>query len=470
MYETSLLHKLFAALSLITLQAIILVFRNAIQPPFTYLFAVAGLGSYALGVAGFILAFTTVTIIPTSGLEKRSSSSPHLHTGHGLAGLVFFLCLYVLVPIWMLVTASVKRLCRPYRLSQAGEIDRGPANAEIVVDEKSEQSPGPSRSAPQSVHNNSPPSSPRLRTQSWGPSSLWRRSLEAGFSSDSESVTSGAPRAFEVVNRPPRLRQASGGIGPVEVPRPASRSLGEIDWLLRRRSLNLVVRWPCSYILPRLTLHTFQGELDYALTQAHHARQSTPGTGDILLAPADDLAPPVPAAKLPTASQICLDLFMQASFLGLNILMLIALWTHALKVFFILFLIWTIAFYVLLLFFAWNYRPRVSILSTVFYRLRNPPSTHFTSERSSAPFPRSPSTPLPMPFHNGGPYLHHPPYRTAATDEYSTSHAGPRSAEADEDDDIDEVTRQRMIEEEMDRREVSIVTVPKRRLWVANPS
>lgn len=75
-----------------------------------------------------------------------------------------------------------------------------------------------------------------------------------------------------------------------------------------------------------------------------------------------------------------------------------------------------------------------------------------------------------MSFQNAGPYLHQPPYRTAATDEYSHSHAGPRSLEADDDDDVDEVTRQRMIEEEMDRREVSIVTVPKRRLWVTNPS
>lgn len=48
---------------------------------------------------------------------------------------------------------------------------------------------------------------------------------------------------------------------------------------------------------------------------------------------------------------------------------------------------------------------------------------------------------------------------------------GPRSVETDDDDDdIDEDTRQRQIEEEMGRREVSIVTVPRRRLWITNPS
>jgi len=40
----------------------------------------------------------------------------------------------------------------------------------------------------------------------------------------------------------------------------------------------------------------------------------------------------------------------------------------------------------------------------------------------------------------------------------------------DPDDDEDEETRQRRIEGEMNRRDVSIVTVPKRKLWIANPT
>lgn len=236
-YRTSLSHKLLAVLSLIVIQVAMVVLRNSIPFPFTYMFTAIGIGGYALGVTGLALAFSTISIAPS--LEKRSLPSlpsPHLRTGHGLAGLVFFACLYVLVPVWMFATATAEYLRGPsrkrYSMSMAAE----------AVEEKSEQqTTGPSLSTPQSVHNVSPPSSPRPRTQSWGPSSLWRRSLEAGFSSDSDSVTSGTPRAFEVVNRPRRFRQSSGATAPIEAPRPASRSLGEIDWLLRRRSLNAVV-------------------------------------------------------------------------------------------------------------------------------------------------------------------------------------------------------------------------------------
>ncbi|KXN90240.1 hypothetical protein AN958_04031 [Leucoagaricus sp. SymC.cos] len=452
-YQTSSLHKLLAALSLITLQATVLIFRNPVRSPLTYFCVVGGLGAYGLGIVGFVLAFSTITV--SSLPENVSTTSSHLHTGHGIVGLAFFLCLYILAPTWILITAFTSRLRRPLRRSQQnGSGDHRPASSEIMADEKSEQIIGPSasRSAPQSIHNISPPSSPRPRTQSWGPSSLWRRSLEAGLSSDTESMTSGAPRGFEVVNRPPRLRQTSDNSVPTDVPRPASRSLGEIDWLLRRRSLNIV------------------GELDYALTQAHNARHSTPGTADILLAPADDMPFVEPLARLPTGSEIPLHVFIHISILGLSIVTLVVLWARSSKVFFILFLVWTISFYLVLLFLAWNYRPQVSILSTFFYRLRHSPLTHPTSENPSTPLPQSPLNTRPVSLQNTGPYLHQPPYRVAATDEYSHSHAGPRSAEADDDDDIDEVTRQRMIEEEMDRREVSIVTVPKRRLWVTNPS
>lgn len=61
-----------------------------------------------------------------------------------------------------------------------------------------------------------------------------------------------------------------------------------------------------------------------------------------------------------------------------------------------------------------------------------------------------------------GPYIHQPSHRTLPSDRQA------RSAE-DDDDDEDEDTRQRRMEREMERREVSIVTVPKRKLWITNP-
>jgi len=234
-YETSLLHKLFAPLSLIILQVIILIFRNPIRPPSLYYCLAGGLGAYGLGVAGFVLAFSTISVSP----DIPSTILYHLHTVHGIAGLILFLCIYALVPLLMLINVSKSRLRdlsqKAFRGShQTRGSDPGPVHSDIVVDEKPEHING-SRSAPQSLSNISPPSSPRLRTQSWGP-------FEAGMCSDTESFTSGIPRGFEVVNRPPRLRQASGNTVPAEIPRSTSKSLSEVDWLLRRRSLNLVVR------------------------------------------------------------------------------------------------------------------------------------------------------------------------------------------------------------------------------------
>lgn len=78
-----------------------------------------------------------------------------------------------------------------------------------------------------------------------------------------------------------------------------------------------------------------------------------------------------------------------------------------------------------------------------------------------------------LPRNDEGPYTYHrPPYRLSThVDEMSYLHAGPMSVETDgNDDDVDEDTRQRVIEEEMERRDVSIVTVPRRKLWIANPS
>jgi len=71
-----------------------------------------------------------------------------------------------------------------------------------------------------------------------------------------------------------------------------------------------------------------------------------------------------------------------------------------------------------------------------------------------------------------GPYTHHrPPHQVAPHIDDTQSQMHPISVETDgNDDDIDEDTRQRQIEEEMDRREVSIVTVPRRKLQVINPS
>jgi len=78
---------------------------------------------------------------------------------------------------------------------------------------------------------------------------------------------------------------------------------------------------------------------------------------------------------------------------------------------------------------------------------------------------------FPFPPEPRSPYLQQPLFHTAPDDDLrSSSYAGLRSETEEVESDEDEETRQRRIEDEMARRDVSIVTVPKRKLWVVNPS
>jgi hypothetical protein len=106
---------------------------------------------------------------------------------------------------------------------------------------------------------------------------------------------------------------------------------------------------------------------------------------------------------------------------------------------------------------AWNCYPPTSLLTAFLQSLRG----HKVLDKANG----ITST------NSEGPYTYHqPPYRLS-TQADELSHGVPMSTETDgTDDDIDEATRQRVIEEEMERRDVSIVTVPRRKLWIANPS
>lgn len=109
---------------------------------------------------------------------------------------------------------------------------------------------------------------------------------------------------------------------------------------------------------------------------------------------------------------------------------------------------------------AWNHYPTTSLLTAFLQSLRR---HNILDEDNLANGITSA---------NGeGPYTYHQPLYRLSTHADELSHGAPMSAETDgTDDDIDEVTRQRVIEEEMERRDVSIVTVPRRKLWIANPS
>ncbi|KAG1892464.1 hypothetical protein F4604DRAFT_1888314 [Suillus subluteus] len=462
-YDVSFTHKLLAPLSLAILLPSLLLLRLALPPAQThrptdrnltlfYLSAIVALAAYGAGVGGLVSSFTSMSSTGTT--TKRSI----LSTWHGVAGLALFIALYVMMPCLYLFhlccspSQPLKEVSPEAITSRANSTDTAEKLAAYTATQQ----------YPLSQH------SPRTRLHSWGGSSflLGRRSREGRTSTDSESMHSSGPqRAFEVVNRPARIRRSStNGLAypntdayqrvPV-----APRSLGDVDWLDRRRSLNAV---------NELDLVSGQG-------QRNLINSSTPNTAEMLSTRALMPTPTFPRVThvLPSLFEICLRVLFHTLVLALCILSLIALWNWADLALFTVFLLWTSIFYICLFTLAWHGRPRRSTLTCLIARFRaEPPPAVSPGTPTSRPLSVVGNEQYPFPTDTRGPYLHEPPYRAArAHDDVSTTIGAPRSVETDYDEeDLDEETRQRRIEEEMGRREVSIVTVPKRKLWITNPS
>lgn len=236
-YNTSFLHKLLAPLSLVILLPILLFFRSInttveteLTPErrvFIVIFVILAFGTYGVGIAGFVLSFTTIS-------ATSSTQNLHLKTAHGIAGLALFLALYGLVPFLYLAS-----LFGHHSIS-----DQTQSSETAPINDKSDALP-PQGSLSPSVHNTSPPSSPRARTTSWDAFNVLRPSTDEGLSIDSTPCAT-PQRGFEVTNRPDRSRKASGTwpasdntLGSPHLP--TTRALGEIDWLLRRRAVHAVV-------------------------------------------------------------------------------------------------------------------------------------------------------------------------------------------------------------------------------------
>jgi hypothetical protein len=252
--DTSLVHKLLSCISLTLLLSTFLLLRAIPHISFipkpqgvaSLFVAALAVGAYAMGVAGFALSFTSLKILNTG--ESSDRAVKHLSTPHSKAALAFFLCLYIAVPLLLLGFATLNRV---RTISE----DEGSGTTELrrtvsaSTGEKlngGEMTPGtPSINGLYSPGLYSPPGSPspRQRTQSY---TLPRRSIEAASTDGEESAMSapGPTRGFVVLNRPRgRLSQppTHDTLRPPSRTLPSSRSLGEIDWLLRRRSLNAVV-------------------------------------------------------------------------------------------------------------------------------------------------------------------------------------------------------------------------------------
>jgi hypothetical protein len=210
-----------------------------------------------------------------------------------------------------------------------------------------------------------------------------------------------------------------------------------------------------------------QGDIDYALNQLN--REPTPNTAEVLSTNAlmDDTHDFHP--EFPPLFESLLHILFNAFLVGLCVVSLVELWNRAPVATFAVFLVWTVIFYALLCILAWKGHPKESILAAAIFRLWSvphngssiPPSRPLSTEGADSPI-----TP-----DSRGPYMHHQPtFRTAASPEDITT-SNPRHFDTEDGNDVeDEEIQQRRIEEEMSRRDVSIVTVPRRKLWITNPS
>ena len=186
--------------------------------------------------------------------------------------------------------------------------------------------------------------------------------------------------------------------------------------------------------------------------------------------PSAKVQPPLVPPKI----EITLHVLMHTLLMALCILSLVELWNRAPLAPFVAFLVWTLAFYAFLFMMSWNGRPQRSALTVLLCYIQGntQPITVPIAAPIATPIPSRPismaTDQFPFPPEPRSPYLHQPLFHTAAED--TMSYAGLRSETEELESDEDEDTRQRRIEDEMARRDVSIVTVPKRKLWVANPS
>ncbi|EIW76099.1 hypothetical protein CONPUDRAFT_130456 [Coniophora puteana RWD-64-598 SS2] len=477
-YDVSVTHKVLAPVSIALLFPAILVGRLALPSGqngqsarrntiLVYSSVLILASAYGIGVIGLIFSFTSISSL--MNVMKRSvSSNLTLQTAHGIAGLVLFIALYGFVPVLYLV--SLYSSPRAVPEVKVDDYNNDPSGSRGTSTEHHEKLASPSN--PSTPPQYPPtPTSPRARLHSWGGTSFWqgRTSHEGRRSVESEAPGSSSTphKGFEVVNRPARTRRAStNGFSDAYQRVPVlPRSIGEVNWHDGRRSLNAV------------------NELDHAGgSHSHYASNApSPGPTDILSTRTlmhHHSAIPQVTYEFPSTFDLCLHITYHALVFALSVLSLFALWYRAPTAAFAVFLVWTVLFYCAVFALAWNGRPRRSALTTILARLRVDPSqqhAHAHEGSGEAPGSRSMSVngldQYPFPSDSRGPYMHHPPYRHSYRDDVSTTLGGPRSTETDEEEDgEDDETRQRRIEEEMGRRDVSIVTVPKRRLWITNPS
>lgn len=201
-YDTSTIHKVFAPVSVFLAFPAAAMFRlgPSCHWAIRNLRLVLVATSFSFGLTGLVVSFTSIH-------TAMSTGSPTLPSVHSKAGLVLFLVFYALLPLLWLIRLIWSRL--------------GSATEDFP----------------------NPPGDPTEKETSVSPTPALavdtRRSNLSHEGSDSESnISSRSPsKSFQVMNRPrPRPSQRFGSHRGDIMVEPGS--LGDVDWLQRRRSLN----------------------------------------------------------------------------------------------------------------------------------------------------------------------------------------------------------------------------------------
>ncbi|OCB87543.1 hypothetical protein A7U60_g5448 [Sanghuangporus baumii] len=483
-YDTATSHKVISPVSVALLLAALVFYRMstpstpraALTGPhmgFVWLAGLTGLAAYAVGIVGIVVAFTTISSTSNSALRKRASSNLSLKTNHGKIALAFFIILYAVVPFlfaaYFLRNRENKKkaivVLEPVKERERQDSNEASFTA-LMTPAKEKFTPGhrATVSSPDITSNSLRQESPtRTRRRSFFGGYFWQKKERNSTESTEaqESINSGGPsHSFEVLNRGNRLRRLSAagsnsyfGGSSHKAQTGVPRSLSDLDWLNRRQNVAAF------------------SDLDYALTRLNRAQAATPLE---CARPPTTESPAFPRPMLPPPPLSILHLLLHAAILAMCIVTLVQLWERAPKAAFAVFLAWTVAFYCILFSLSWRGMPHASILSVILSSLRYHQVPHPPPNPDSDPSSRAASRSglYAFPTDSRNPYtFHQPPVRRAVSTQEddllsSSTHGYPRSDEDDED----EETQQRRIEEEMARRDVSIVTVPKRRLWITNPS
>ena len=273
-FDTSLVHKSLAPISLTLLHPTVIFYRLSLPPTsgpplqlsfgFRYASVLILIVAYGVGLAGLVFSFTSISTSRTGNVLLSVRSIPSnavLKTAHGQVGIALFIALYGLIPLLFLASFLRWRLsASPREIVRKIRIDRSRADSSDTAEKLNSCRTGADTSQQGVVRPSAPSSSPEHTLSPEHTSSpehtpsrkhfgLWFRSKDVSGTSESASESeSPVQRTFEVVNRPARTRNPSAGGTPAfyeqHVHRSSNvpRNLSELSWIERRRSVNVMVR------------------------------------------------------------------------------------------------------------------------------------------------------------------------------------------------------------------------------------